>query len=79
LRNWFSDLPGRVYFLSGGVDSSIVTALIQKESSRRVKTFTIGFNSRGVMDGGHPLCGKGYSQTHLGYQEPLLGVTTGSK
>jgi len=23
-----------------------VTALIQKESSRRVKTFTIGFNSR---------------------------------
>ncbi len=37
-----SDVPVGV-FLSGGVDSSLVAALLQSEQSQRLKTFTIGF------------------------------------
>jgi asparagine synthase (glutamine-hydrolysing) len=37
-----SDVPVGV-FLSGGLDSSLVTALLQRHSGQQVRTFTIGF------------------------------------
>ena len=37
-----ADVPVGSY-LSGGVDSSVVAAALQAESSRPIRTFTVGF------------------------------------
>ncbi len=44
-KRLIADVPVGV-FLSGGVDSSLVTAILAKHSGADIKTFTIGFNEK---------------------------------
>ena len=39
--------------LSGGIDSSLVAALMQAQSSRRINTFTIGFGEKSFDEAAH--------------------------
>ncbi|MBL7766127.1 MAG: asparagine synthase (glutamine-hydrolyzing) [Chitinophagaceae bacterium] len=47
-----SDVPVGV-FLSGGYDSSLVTALLQKNQTEKLKTFTIGMPDKGLDEASH--------------------------
>ena len=51
-RRMVADVPVGS-FLSGGIDSSLVTALAQAGSTEQVRTFTVGFAGQGLDEADH--------------------------
>lgn len=69
-RQMISDVPLGA-FLSGGVDSSAIVALMQRKSTTRVQTFTIGFDEAAYDESNHAAA----VAAHLGTEHHKLQVT----
>ena len=69
-RQMISDVPLGA-FLSGGVDSSAIVALMQTQSAQPVQTFTIGFDDTAYDESPHAAA----VARHLGTEHKRLHVT----
>ncbi|HEX4865271.1 MAG TPA: asparagine synthase (glutamine-hydrolyzing), partial [Acidimicrobiales bacterium] len=69
-RRLAADVPVGT-FLSGGIDSSLVTALAQATSSRTVRTFTVGFGGKGLDESAYAAA----VANHLGTEHTEMHLT----